>query len=239
MPVMERDGARIHHQVSGDGFPVLLIAPGGLRSAISAWQRSPWHPVERLSDSYRVIAMDQRNAGESTAPITAGDGWHTYTADQLALLDHLGVDQFHVVGMCIGGPYIMGLCKAAPGRVRSAVMFQPIGHDGNRQLFDDLFDGWRGDIAGDHPEADDAAWSSFREAMFGGEFLFNTTREEAAAVQTPILLMMGDDPYHPQSISRELADRLPNVTFVERWKEPELLDQTHAAVVEFLAEHTP
>jgi hypothetical protein len=30
-----------------------------------------------------VIAMDQRNAGgQSHAPITAQDGWHTYVVDQ-------------------------------------------------------------------------------------------------------------------------------------------------------------
>ena len=41
---------------------------------------------EALSPHFRVIAMDQRNAGASRAPVSADDGWHTYTRDQLALL---------------------------------------------------------------------------------------------------------------------------------------------------------
>ena len=41
----------------------------------------------------------------------------------LALLDHLGIDRFHVAGMCIGGPYIMGLIQAAPQRVFEATHF--------------------------------------------------------------------------------------------------------------------
>ncbi len=60
-----------------------------MRSAISFWARSPWNPIETLSDRFRVIAMDQRNAGHSTAPIHSGNGWHSYTADHIALMDHL------------------------------------------------------------------------------------------------------------------------------------------------------
>ena len=63
--------------------------------------------------------MDQRNAGESTAPVTAGDGWHTYTEDHLALLDHLEIERAHLMGGCIGGPYCFGVIERAPGRVAS------------------------------------------------------------------------------------------------------------------------
>lgn len=210
------------------GLPVLLIAPGGMNSAMTWWRRSPWNPLDRL-DRFRVIGMDQRNAGQSTAPVVPGDGWHVYTEDQLALLDHLGVDRFSVVGMCIGGPYIAALCKAAPERVDRAVMFQPIGLDDNRDAFFQLFDAWAAALAPKHPGAD---WAGFREAMFGGDFLFDTTEAEAAAIETPTLLFAGDDDYHPRSISDRLAALLPNVTFVEAWKhDAEAVD---AAVQAFL-----
>ena len=233
--------ADIHYTLTGDpdGFPVLLIAPGGMRSAAAVWNRIAWNPLERLTD-YKLIAMDQRNAGLSQAPVTADDGWGSYTADQLALLDHLGVEQCHVVGMCIGGPYIMGLLKAAPERFRSAVIFQPVGLDGNRDAFFAMFDAWADDIRADHPEADAAAWAAFKQAMYGGDaFLFNTTREEAAACDTPILLFKGDDLYHPAATSIALANLAPNVTFIEQWKEPDLLNATHQAVQAFLGKHTP
>ena len=41
--------------------------------------------------------------GQSHAPITAQDGWDTYTGDHVALLDHLGIDRCHLYGQCIGG----------------------------------------------------------------------------------------------------------------------------------------
>ena len=94
MPMLSRDDVHLYYEEHGTGFPLLLIAPGGMRSAVSCWDSTPWNPIEQLSPHYRVIAMDQRNAGRSVAPVRATDSWHTYTADQLALLDHLGVERF-------------------------------------------------------------------------------------------------------------------------------------------------
>ena len=74
MPVFERDNIRIYYEVHGEGFPVLLLAPGGMRSDIPIWENVPYNPIERLVPHYQVIAMDQRNAGRSTAPIAATDG---------------------------------------------------------------------------------------------------------------------------------------------------------------------
>ena len=234
-----RGEVHINYEVRGnpDGFPILLIALGGMRSAFGLWPRAPWNPLERLEADYKIIAMDQRNAGSSRAPVSADDGWEVYTADQLALLDHLGVESFMVLGMCIGGPYLFGLMKAAPERVVACVMFQPIGLDNNRADFYAMFDAWASELAPDHPEADEAAWSSFREHMFGGDFLFNTTPDEVRACQTPILLFMGDDLYHPQSISREIAELAPAVTFVEAWKDASLIAETDRKIRDFLGVH--
>ena len=241
MATFQHGPTTLHYDLHGnpDGFPVLLIAPGGMRSAAEVWSRISFDPRSELA-AFRLIAMDQRNAGRSFGPIEPDHGWATYTADQLALLDHLGIDRFAVVGMCIGGPYIMGLIGARPERVVAAVMFQPIGLDANRDAFFTMFDGWQQAVGADHPEADGERWRAFRDAMFGGDFLFGpTTREEAAACRTPILLFMGDDLYHPQSVSRELAGLLPNVRFIERWKEGPDHDEALAAMHGFLADHTP
>ena len=90
---------------------ILLIAPGGMKSSIQAWSAAPWNPLDELQGSFRVIAMDQRNAGKSKGTIDAKDGWHTYVEDQIDLMDHLEIDKFMVAGMCIGGPYIFKLLE--------------------------------------------------------------------------------------------------------------------------------
>ena len=233
--------ATIHYDVEGrdDGFPVLLIAPGGMRSFNDRWNAVPWNPRAALAAAYRVIGMDQRNAGRSTAPVSGRDGWATYTADQLALLDHLEVERCHLIGMCIGGPYVVGLLTAAPDRFASAVLLQPVGIDGNRQVFDGVFDGWRAEIAPDHPEATDADWASFKSNMWDGEFVLTATREQVAAIATPMLVAMGDDEFHPQSTSRKIAALAPHVTLLERWKDDDSLPATDAAIRGFLAQHAP
>ena len=86
MPFFEQDAVKLYYEQHGEGFPVLLFAPGGMRSAVSFWEGSQFNPITELRSHFRVIAMDQRNAGQSKAPVSADDGWHTYTADHIALL---------------------------------------------------------------------------------------------------------------------------------------------------------
>src|SRR3989441_6937877 len=106
MPSFQHHGASIYYEEFGQGFPILTFAPAGLQSIIDVWNgpSAPVNPTTEFAPNFRVIAMDQRNAGgQSRAPITAQDGWHTYAADHIALLDHLRIDRCHLYGQCIGG----------------------------------------------------------------------------------------------------------------------------------------
>lgn len=237
MPLLTTTDATIHYEVYGEGFPLLLIAPGGMRSAIDYWDNMPHNPIAQLADTFQVIAMDQRNAGQSTGSVSATDGWHTYTHDQLALLDHLGVERFSVAGMCIGGSYIMGLIAAAPDRVAAAVLYQTIGLDDNRQAFFDMFDSWADELKPQFADVEAADWEQFKQNMYGGEFLFTVDRDFVAACTTPMLVLCGKDLYHPESTSRELASLAPNATFIEYWKEPEHQQAAAVAVRQFLLAH--
>ena len=229
----------LHYEIEGEGVPVLLIAPGGMRSANNLWERMPWNPRTALADAFQLIGMDQRNAGSSTAPVSAEDGWATYAADQIALLDHLGINRCHVLGMCIGGPYIAGLLQSAPERFLSAVLLQPVGIDDNRDALKDMFDAWADELAVDHPHMDAAAWTSFRSNMWDGEFVLTASPDDMTRVQTPMLVMMGDDLYHPQSTSRTLASSAPNAILVERWKDDDIVTETNLLIGSFLTEHSP
>lgn len=240
MPVFQRDSIEIYYEVSGAGFPVLLFAPGGMRSSIGYWANSAFNPIEALSPHFRVIAMDQRNAGRSKAPVSAGDGWHSYAEDHVALLDHLGAERCHVFGGCIGGPYCLGAIQAAPGRIASAVLQQTIGYDGqNRQAFYDMFDAWANELKGSMPEVPEGAWASFRSNMYDGEFVFNTSREFVGSCEVPLLVLKGDDLYHPAATSLEIAELAPNATLVEDWKGEEHAARTAQTVIEFFRLHSP
>ena len=235
MAVFEQGDVKIHYDVRGEGSPVLLLAPGGMRSAAALWERAPFDPRQVLADDFKAIAMDQRNAGASTGPVTAEDGWHTYADDQLALLDHLRIERCHVLGMCIGGPFCLELMRRAPERIASGVLLQPIGADANRDIFFELFDGWAESL----PEAVPAATlRAFRERMFGGDFTFNLDRAGVAALQTPMLVLRGDDPYHPASISDAIAHAAPRAELIEDWKEGAATAAAVDRVRAFLREHS-
>ncbi|MCR9277389.1 MAG: alpha/beta hydrolase [Pseudomonadaceae bacterium] len=239
MPMFDDGERSIYYEDRGSGEAVLLLAPGGMRSSVAMWSNSPFNPVEELSDGFRVIAMDQRNAGQSRAPIAAEDGWHTYAADQLALMDHLGIERFHVLGMCIGGPFCLGLIESAPLRVLSAVLLQPIGLDDNREVFHDLFDGWAAEMEADGRGVAEDVLASFRSNLFDGEdFLFNVGDEFVAACATPLMVLQGNDPYHPLATSKRIRESAPNVTYIESWKEGADVPAAAGEVRTFLTAHS-
>src|SRR5688572_13812763 len=156
MPSLEHHGARIYYEEFGRGFPILTFAPAGLQSVIAVWSQpsAPINPITEFAANFRVIAMDQRNAGgQSRAPIAAQDGWDTYTDDHIALLDHLRIDRCHLYGQCIGGSFILNLIKQRPERVHSAVLAQAIGRVGAMPPGRTArFEAWAASLK-DHPEA--------------------------------------------------------------------------------------
>ncbi|GAA4820293.1 alpha/beta fold hydrolase [Actinomycetospora corticicola] len=240
MAIMENGDVRIHYEERGEGFPVLAFAPGGLQSAIEWWSAAPWDVPDALAGDHRVVLMDQRNAGESWAPVGPDDGWDSYTDDHLALLDHLGIERCHLVGMCIGGSFIANLIRRAPERVASAVVLQPIGLDGNRELFHGTFADFAEQQGEKHPETSESDWRSFRNHLYGADHvLFSVPDEAVATFEVPLLVFAGGDEPHPASASSMLADVAPNATLVERWKAAEYTEAARESIANFLAVHTP
>jgi pimeloyl-ACP methyl ester carboxylesterase len=127
MPEITRpDGATIHYEVFGSGYPLLLIAPGGVSSQVEFWKRSAINPMERFAGDFQVIAMDQRHAARSLAPMRPFS-YDICNADQLAVLDELGIQRAHVMGGCIGCAHIWRLLSNAPDRITAAVTQDPVG----------------------------------------------------------------------------------------------------------------
>src|SRR5438552_6403909 len=90
MSFYEKGPVRIHYEEHGSGFPLMLIAGGGLNSTISGLTSgSPFNPIEEFEGEYRTIAADLRNAveGQSTGPLEIDRPWDSFTDDQLGLMD--------------------------------------------------------------------------------------------------------------------------------------------------------
>ncbi len=238
MPIFTRGEVAIHYEERGSGYPVLLLAPGGMRSSIPFWDRMPYHPVREFEGQFRLVAVDQRNAGQSRAPVHASDDWQTYASDHLALLDHLGIEGFHLLGACIVGSLGLALIAASPRRVTAAVLQQPIGLAGeNHVLFSKLFDSWAEELTSSRADVAPAALAGLKTNLFGGDFVFSVSRDQVRACPVPLLILQGSDAYHPREISEEIARLAPRVEMVPRWKEGDEIAPAVARVRAFYAAH--
>ena len=247
MPVLKLKDAEIAYEEYGQGYPVLLFAPGGMRSRMEMWHAPESGPprvwndwTKVLAEHYRVVAMDQRNAGKSRGAIAADHGWHTYAADQLALMDHLGIDRFHTLGGCIGSSFCLKMCEIAPRRVAATVLQNPIGLNPEfPTYFPDSFVEWAEEQRAARSDLDPAALRAFGQRMWGGDFVFGVSRDFVRRCATPALVLPGNDKPHPTVIGLEVAELLPKAEMLRDWKGPEHIDEQRRRVLAFLEKHTP
>ena len=109
MSFYEKGPVRIHYEEAGSGFPLLVIAGGGLNSTIAGLATHPFNPIEEFKGEYRCIAADLRNAnrGQSSGPLEIDRPWDAHTDDHLGVMDHLGIDKLGLSGFpnAILGPF--------------------------------------------------------------------------------------------------------------------------------------
>ena len=240
MPRFTRGETTIYYEESGSGFPLLVIAPGAMNSAIELWSSATINPLDAYRDDFRLIAMDQRNAGESSGPLEVGDPWGAYARDQLGLLDHLGAQDFHVMGACIGCSFALKLIELAPRRVLAAVLEQPVGVTrDNEPLYEALWRGWGDQLLRRRADVDASQIEDLRTRMLAGDFVLSVSREFVGHCSTPLLVLPGVDRYHPTETGREIAALAPHADLVEPWKDPDHVGPATEAVREFLDAHTP
>src|ERR1700716_3451869 len=106
------NGARIHYERSGAGFPLLLIHAGIADARM-------WEPqVEAWADRVDMIRPDLRGFGDSELPPMS----YASREDLVGLLDRLGVNRAHVVGCSMGGTLAIDLALEHPERVERLVL---------------------------------------------------------------------------------------------------------------------
>jgi 3-oxoadipate enol-lactonase len=112
MPRVKVNGIDLHYVEAGTGDPLLMIMGFGGDHLAWAFQ------VPALSTRYRVITFDNRGAGQSTVP-DAPYSTRLMAEDAVGLLDALGVERAHVLGVSMGGMIAQEVALTHPRRVRS------------------------------------------------------------------------------------------------------------------------
>jgi pimeloyl-ACP methyl ester carboxylesterase len=243
----EKGPVRIHYTEAGSGFPLLLIAGGGLNSTISGLARGPFDAIAEFKGEYHCIASDLRNAieGQSSGPLEVDRPWDSFTDDHIGVMDHLGINKFMVMGFCIGGPLVWNLLKRAPDRVVAAVLAQPSGsrpeardmfYEGNMKTWGPALVAKRHDITMETVD-------KFLTKMYRNnpDFVITVTRDFVRNCQTPVLILPDDIPAHPYAVAMEAAMLAPHAEVsMFPWKEPkERIPLAVRQIRSFLRAHRP
>jgi 3-oxoadipate enol-lactonase len=133
MPKVRVGDVEIFYAEAGAGDPVVLIM--GFGGDHVAWGFQT--PV--FAEEYRVIAFDNRGAGQSDCPDVP------YTTRQMAddtvgLLDVIGIERAHVIGCSMGGLIAQEVALNHPDRIRSLQLHGTYGRP-DRALFA-VMDAW-------------------------------------------------------------------------------------------------
>ena len=247
MSFYERGRVRIRYEQAGSGFPVLLIAGGGLNSTIAGIKGTRPFSFDDLKGEFRVITADLRNsvAGESSGPLEMDRPWDSFADDQLGLMDHLGIDKVMVMGFCINGPFSWNLMKRAPDRVVAAVQAAPVGFRPElpNALYDSQTAGWGTHVSARRPEITREMADTFLNRMFrtNPDFVFTVTRDFVRTCQTPRLILPDDSTGHPLAVANEVAMLAPKAEMsIYPWREPkERIPMVARQVRSFLRAHRP
>lgn len=108
----EINGANIHYEITGSGFPLVLVHAGICDSRM--WDEQVIH----FAQHYQVVRYDLRGYGQ-TAPVAAPYASHE---DLYALLNTLGIERAHLVGCSMGGRVILDFALAYPTCVASLTL---------------------------------------------------------------------------------------------------------------------
>ena len=224
------DGPKIAYDLQGQGRPVILVA--GLAS-----DRQSWGGYESLlARSARVVTFDHRGVGATSAarvPYTIP----VLASDVVRLLDLLEIDRADIVGVSMGGMVALELAAAHPDRVRSLVLgcthpggslqilpapsildrLPSLGKTAEQMVTDFLAVTHSGHFLSRHPELFEQTLDRRRKCNFSrrvyvlqlGAILTHDVSDRLEQIQTPTLVMSGDDDvFVPLANSVLLTERI-------------------------------
>ena len=202
------NGLKMYYEIHGTGDPVVL-----LHGAMSATGTSFGPLVDALARTRQVIAVEQQGHGR-TADIDRPLSVAQMADDTLALLASLGIERADLYGYSLGAGIALNIVIRQPTAVRKAVLaslaFDPTGfHPGLMENIGDPSPA-RSPFEEEYLALapDPANWPQL-VAKLQTMQLPEITADTVAAIQTPLLLIIGDSdivvPEHTVAMFRRLG----------------------------------
>ncbi|HEU4657172.1 MAG TPA: alpha/beta hydrolase [Capillimicrobium sp.] len=240
MPHATIHGHDLYYERAGSGEPLLLVM--GMSGTHRTWGR-PF--LDALRADFDVVVYDHRGIGRSSRA-EAGYSIADLSDDAAALLDELGWDSAHVVGISMGGMVAQELALRHPDRVRTLTLGCTYAGGAGSALTSEATFGRLGEAwsSGDRERAlrvawevnvsrafaaDDDQYAAFREAALAVPAALpailaqmqaiggHDTSERLGGIQAPTLIVHGtEDEMLPVSNAHAIAERMPDAR-LEIW----------------------
>jgi len=244
MAFVEKNGDKIHYEVSGAANAPVVVFSNSLGANFSMWDPQ----TAELEKKYRVLRYDTRGHGQSS--VTHGP----YSIEQLgrdvvALLDALNITRANFCGLSMGGMIGMWLGLNVPSRIEKIALCNTGAKIGSDR-------GWNSRIEAVRNDGLKAVASSVIERWFTPEFRARSprvwesalrmleaappqgyaacceairdydAREKISAIHAPTLVIAGSkDSSTPPADGRFIAEQIPGARYVE-------LDAAHLSNIE-------
>ncbi len=260
MPDIQLNGHRLQYTDQGQGPVVLLIH--GLGSSSLDWE----YQLPALVPNYRVLTLDMLGHGDSEKPIH-GYSIQAFADDILAFIQHMALQQPHIVGISMGGMIAFQLAADYPDIpasltiVNSGPEVVPRSFADYRMAAKRLFFAHvlplktvsRGLARLLFPEPDQAElrskfeqrWqTNFRPAYLASmrAIVGWSVRDRLPLIQCPVLVICADQDYTPVEQKRAYAKELANAQLevVSNSRHATPVDQPdvfNKLLLDFLARH--
>jgi pimeloyl-ACP methyl ester carboxylesterase len=250
-------GAGLYYWDTGGNGPTIVLSHPGRGSALT-W---PYQQPVFSAAGFRVIAYSRR--GYFGSPAGSADDTGNYADDINALMKHLHVDKFHILGLAAGGFAVSDFAVSYPNKLLSMVIVCSLFGLWDKNI-DERLDFILQKAFGDLPPEFKELGPSYRwahpkgveewltmEAKSRGDGLRHgqkakstITWDKIRANNIPTFFIAGGaDLYQPPSMMRAAAREVPNsqtlvvseAGHAVQWEQPELFNQ---AVIEFYRKHS-
>ena len=116
MAFVESGSTKLYVESTGEGFPIVFVHE--FASDLREWEQQ----VRWFSRSHRCVTYNARGYPPSDVPEDPEEyGWERAVADLRAVLDGLGLQTAHLVGLSMGGYAVVQFARLHPDRVRAVV----------------------------------------------------------------------------------------------------------------------
>ena len=196
------DEDRLHFEVEGQGFPLILIGGG------SGMDSRQWaYVAPALAQSYRVIRYEPRGVGQSDNPTVK----YSDTADLDSLLEHLQLEQVGLIGVSSAGGFALEFAVQYPDRVAGVVAAAPFvpGFEFSESMMERI---------NRFSEAAQQGREPYLDQMLGDPYFIPAPLDQAVRLSARTFMAeqfdkgAGFDPGLPIPLSPPLIEQLSNIS---------------------------